>query len=163
METSDTLTTIFRHNLWANLLLLEHCAELGTEQLDTTVSGTYGSIRDTFQHITLAERSYFSRISTGHRYHHPEKAKPMTISDMMESVRETGLGLIEWAHKVQPEDKVLIDWDGTPRQVPKTVILAQAINHATEHRAQIMVIMTQLGIQPPDLDSWTYFDELDKK
>ena len=72
---------------------------------------------------------------------------------------ETGKGFIEWAQKVQAEDTVTIDWDGTPREVPKTVIMTQVINHATEHRAQIMVIMTQLGIQPPDLDGWTYFDE----
>lgn len=83
----------------------------------------------------------------------------MTIAEMMEAARITGAGLIEWAPKVTADDTVLIDWDGTPRDVPKTIILTQAINHATEHRAQIMTIMTQLGIQPPDLDSWTYFDE----
>jgi uncharacterized damage-inducible protein DinB len=66
-------------------------------------------------------------------------------------------GLIKWAQKMKANDKVLIDWDGTLREGPKTIILTQAINHATEHRGQIMVIMTQLGIQPPDLDSWTYF------
>ena len=81
---------------------------------------------------------------------------------MVESVRTTGSGLIEWAPKVQADDTVQIDWDGTPRKVPKTIILTQVINHATEHRAQIMAILTQLGIQPPELDSWTYFDELDK-
>jgi uncharacterized damage-inducible protein DinB len=42
--------------------------------------------------------------------------------------------------------------------VPKAVILAQAINHATEHRAQIMAILTHLGIQPPELDLWLYFE-----
>jgi uncharacterized damage-inducible protein DinB len=46
--------------------------------------------------------------------------------------------------------------------VPKTILLTQAINHATEHRAQIMAILTQLGIQPPDLDGWSYFDELEQ-
>ena len=51
---------------------------------------------------------------------------------------------------------------GTLREVPKTIMLTQAINHATDHRGQIMVIMTQLGIQSPDLDSWTYFDEQEK-
>jgi len=162
MKPTNTLTTIFRHNLWANLQLFERCAELRSEQLDATIPGTFGSIRDTLEHIALSEHSYFSRISTGQRYHHPEEATPMTILRMVESVRETGLGLIEWAQKVQANDKIGIDWDGTPRQVPKTILLTQAINHATEHRAQIMVIMTQLGIQPPDLDSWTYFDELEK-
>jgi uncharacterized damage-inducible protein DinB len=39
-------------------------------------------------------------------------------------------------------DTVRIDWDGTPRDVPKTILLTQAINHATEHRAQIMAILT---------------------
>ena len=81
---------------------------------------------------------------------------------MLESARQTGLGLIEWAPKVQAGDVVEIDWDGTLRDVPKTVLLTQAINHATEHRAQIMVIMTQLGVEPPDLDSWTYFDQMDQ-
>ena len=86
----------------------------------------------------------------------------MTIAEMIESVRKTGAGLIEWAGKVQANDTVRIDWDGTPRDVPKTIILTQVINHATEHREQVKTIMTQLGIEPPDLQSWAYFDELDK-
>jgi uncharacterized damage-inducible protein DinB len=162
MKTSDTLTTIFRHNLWANLRLLERCKAFSDTQLDTTVTGTYGSIRDTFQHLVLAEKGYSSRISTGQRYYHPKDAKPMTFPDMKESLQQTGTELIEWAQKVQAADTVPIDWDGTMRGVPKTILLNQVINHATEHRAQIMVIMTQLGIEPPSLDSWTYFDELDQ-
>lgn len=159
MKQTDTLSTLFRHNQWANLQLLEQCAALTSEQLETSLSGTFGSIRDTLEHIVKAEQSYLSRISTGQPYPHPKDAQPMTIPEMVEVVQKTGTGLIEWAQKVQAGDKVLIDWDGTPRDVPKTTILTQVINHATEHRAQIMVIMTQLGIQPPDLDSWTYFDK----
>ena len=135
---------------------------LTSEQLNATMVGAYGSIRDTLEHIVSAEQNYFSRISTGQRHHRPEDAPSLTIAEMMESARRTGSGLIEWAPKVQPDDAVQVDWDGTPRAVPKTVILTQVINHATEHRAQIMAIMTQLGIQPPELDSWTYFDERER-
>jgi uncharacterized damage-inducible protein DinB len=78
---------------------------------------------------------------------------------MVESVRTTGSGLIEWAPKVQAGDTAQDDWDGKPYDLPKTIILTQAINHATEHRAQVMAILTQLGIQPPELDGWTYFVE----
>jgi uncharacterized damage-inducible protein DinB len=160
MKPTDTPTTLFSHNLWANLRLLERCAALTSEQLDATAIGAYGSIRDTLQHIVTAEQSYFSRISTGQPRRRPEDAPPLTIAEMVESVRTTGFGLIEWAPKVQANDTVQIDWDGTPRDVPKTIILTQAINHATEHRAQIMVMLTQLGIEPPDLQGWSYFDEL---
>lgn len=159
MKPTDTLTTLFSHNLWANLRLLEQCAELTGEQLDATISGTFGSIRDTLQHIVTSEQSYFSRISTGQPRRYPEDAPPLTIAEMLELARTSGLGLIEWAPKVQADDSLQLDWDGTPRDVPKTIILTQVINHATEHRAQIMAILTQLGIQPPDLDSWSYFDE----
>ncbi len=159
MTRPDTLTTLFKHHLWANLQLLESCKALTDEQLETTLSGTFGSIRNTLEHIVKAEQSYFSRISTGQRHHQPENAPPLTIVEMIESVRATGSGLIEWSVKVQANDTVQIDWDGTPRDVPKTIILTQAINHATEHRAQIMTILTQLGIQPPELDSWTFFDQ----
>lgn len=160
MKPTDSLTTLFNHHLWANLLLLEQCAELTNEQLDASVSGTFGSIRDTLEHIVTAEQSYLSRISTGQPYRRPEDAPPLTIAEMTELARTTGSGLIEWAPKVQAEDIVQLNWEGTPREVPKTIILTQVINHATEHRAQIMTIMTQLGVQPPDLDGWTYFDAL---
>jgi uncharacterized damage-inducible protein DinB len=159
MKTADTLTTLFSHHLWANLRLLETCAVLTSEQLEATVSGAYGSIYDNLVHIVQAERSYFSRISTGQMYQRMEDAPPLTIADMVESVRTTGSGLIEWASKVQADDMVQISWDGTMRDVPKAILLTQVINHGTEHRAQIMAILTQLGIESPDLQGWGYFDE----
>ena len=162
MKPTDTLTTLFRHNRWANVRILEECAGLTDEQLDAAIVGAFGSIRDTLQHIVMAEQSYFSRISTGQPYRRPKDAPPVTIAEMTESVRATGSGLMEWAPRVQAGDMVQVDWQGTPRAVPKTIILTQAINHATEHRAQIMAILTQVGIQPPDLDSWSYFDELEE-
>lgn len=158
MTPTDSLTTLFVHNRWANLGLLNVCAGLTEAQLDGVVIGAYGSIRDTLQHLAVAERSYFSRISTGQPYRHPKDAPPLTLQEMTESLSASGAGLIQWATRVQPGDAFQVDWDGTPRQVPVTILLTQAINHATEHRAQIMVILTQLGVQPPDLDGWTYFD-----
>lgn len=161
MEPTDTLTVLFRHNLWANLKLLNACASLINEQTDTTVTGTYGSISSTMQHIVSAEQSYLGRISTGQPFRRPKDAPPLTAAEMQESLQTSGNGLIEWAQKVKPQETVTIDRKPVPFDIPKTVLLTQAINHATEHRAQIMVTMTQLGVQPPDLDGWTYFEELE--
>lgn len=156
----DTLTTLFCHNVWANLALHNICAKLTDEQLDSTLNGTFGSIRETFRHIARAERAYLSRVSTGKLYSGPKDAPPMTIAEIGESLRLSGEGFVKWAIKVEADDTVELDWKGEPRDVPKTILLTQAINHATEHRSQIMTILTQLDIQPPDLDSWTYFDEM---
>ena len=32
----------------------------------------------------------------------------------------------------------------------------------TEHRSQVATILTQLGVEPPEMDGWTYFFEADK-
>jgi uncharacterized damage-inducible protein DinB len=160
MQPTDTLTSLFAHHRWANLALVERCAALAPEQLDTTMIGGFGSLRDTLEHIVNAERAYFSRISTGQPFRRPENAPPLTLEEMSESLRTTGDGLIAWASRVSADDTVTIDWDGTPREVPKAVILTQVVNHATEHRAQVMAILTQLGIEPPELSGWEYFAAL---
>jgi uncharacterized damage-inducible protein DinB len=159
MQLTDTLTTLFSHHLWANLCLFEQCAQLTPDQLAATIPGAYGTVFDTLHHIVTGEQSYFSRISTGERRSHPADAPRLTFPEMIESLRATGQGLIEWAGKVQAEDTVQVNWqDGTTRAVPKTILLTQAINHATEHREQVKAILTGLGIQPVDLQGWAYFE-----
>jgi uncharacterized damage-inducible protein DinB len=36
------------------------------------------------------------------------------------------------------------------------VVMVQVINHATEHREQIMSMLSALGVTPPVVDGWTY-------
>jgi uncharacterized damage-inducible protein DinB len=160
MQYTDTLTTFFKHHLWANMVLLERCAQLTDEQLDTTVVGTYGTIRDTLQHITRAEQGYFNRVSTGQPLIRPDNEPQMTLAEITESLQKTGTGFIELAAKIPADDTVQMKWqDGKMYDVPKSIIINQALYHGIEHRAQIMVIMTQVGVEPPDLQSWVYFDE----
>lgn len=161
MKLNDTLTTLYSHHLWANLQLFEQCAKLSPEQLNARIAGSYGTVFETLHHIVMSEQSYFSRISIGRRVVRPETELPMTFPEMIESLKKTGEGLIEWAGKVQATDTVEIDWDGTPRNVPKTILLTQVINHATEHREQVKAILTELGIEPVDLQGWEYFHQMD--
>jgi uncharacterized damage-inducible protein DinB len=158
MTPPDTLTTLFRHHLWANTELFTLCAGLTPEQLDAQVVGGYGSLRDTLEHIVLAERHYLSRVSTGEPYRRPEDDPPLTPEAMLASIRQTGEAFLEWIDKVGPNDTYTADLEDGPRVTPKTIVLAQVINHATEHRVHVMVILTQLGIQPPENDLWMYFD-----
>jgi len=162
MQPYPTLETLFRHHLWSNLQLLALCKSLSAEQLQTTIVGVYGTLGDTLQHLVKSERSYLSRISTGRRFQAPENEGDLTFAQMAESLRHTGEGFIEWAPKVGAEETVEVHWDNNgiqgPVQVPKTVILTQVINHATEHRAQIMAMLTALGIEPPEMGGWDYFE-----
>lgn len=156
-----SLETFFRHNLWANSELFALCAGLTDAQLDTGIVGAYGTIRETLQHIADAEYSYWHRLTTGRPYRRPADAPPPTLADLQASIRTSGEGLIAVAPTVQPGDTVEVKWesDVTARAIPCSVILTQVINHATEHRAQIMATLTQLGIEPQELSGWTYFND----
>ena len=159
MQPYPVLETLYHHNLWANLSLLEVCATLNEEQLQHSAVGGYGSILDTLQHFVMSEESYIYRIRTGEPLVRAQDAPRPTMTEMRESLQVSGEGLIEWASQVKPTDSVKITWkDGALVQVPKAIILTQTINHATEHRTQIMAVLTQLGIEPPELSGWEYFD-----
>ena len=129
-KDSRILLWPIRIRLWPIMDLKRHtvlCSYKFEAQLNATISGAYGSIRDTLQHIVTSEQSYFSRNSTGQRNDRPEDAPPLTLAEMVESARTTGSGLIEWVPKVQAGDTVQLDWEGTPRDMPKTIILTQVI------------------------------------
>ena len=159
MTNTDTLTTICRHHIWANVQLLEACAKLTPEQLDTTMVGAFGSIKVTLQHIVMSEKSYVTRIKTGKRYDRSQDPAELSLAEMLDSARATGADLMAYVPKVQTEDAVEVDWDGTPRMVPKTILITQALFHAAEHREQIKTMMTQIGVEPPDLQGWEFFDK----
>ena len=159
MKSLNTLSTIYHHHLWANLVIFTRCCDLSDDQLDAAVPGVYGTIRETLNHIMRAERSYLSRIISGNPSNQPQDTIDLPIKEMRDEVEKTGQGLIDWAPKVKENDSVLLDWDGKIREVPKTIILNQVINHATEHRSQILSILTQIGIEPPDVSSWSYFEQ----
>jgi uncharacterized damage-inducible protein DinB len=45
------LAEIFKYNRWANLELLNACAALTDEQLDTRAPGTSGTVRELLMHV----------------------------------------------------------------------------------------------------------------
>src|SRR5690349_15935391 len=60
---NSVLVTLFKHNIWANLKLLDFCEALSEEHLATAATGTYGEIRATLHHMVGAEISYVARVN----------------------------------------------------------------------------------------------------
>jgi len=49
------LLELFRHNLWANGVMLDACQDLSDEQLATELAGTYGRLDQTLVHLARAQ------------------------------------------------------------------------------------------------------------
>jgi uncharacterized damage-inducible protein DinB len=150
------LVEMFKHNVWANDVLMEACAALSDEQLDARVDGTYGNIGDTLAHIAGAQERYVAGLTGGQWQRLEEEG--LALREVRERLRQSSQALIDFAGQ-HTEDTVIHGVRrGEPFALLASVFLTQAINHATEHRAQIATTLTQIGITPPVMDGWTYDD-----
>ncbi len=137
--------------------MMEACRGLSEADLDATVAGTYGSIRDTITHLVGAESGYAFRLIGGERAFGRGEPFP-GVDRAIEVLEKTGAALEEVAADLDRSRIIEIVTDEETLQIPGFVILLQAVNHATDHRSHIATILTQLGHQPPDLDLWSYDD-----
>lgn len=156
------LVVLFRHNQWANLRLIDACLALDATQLETSAVGVYGSIYGTLRHIVGAEQGYLILFTGQPPELRLRREETPELAVIREQARQTGERLIAYAAGVAPGDVAYEDDDEDANVVwpiPAGFLLNQVINHATEHRAQVMVMLTQLGIEPPDLSGWKFMDE----
>jgi uncharacterized damage-inducible protein DinB len=157
---NSALTEMFKQNRWANLRLLDLVAGQDPAMLDATAPGNYGAVGDTLFHIVRAEEGYLHRLRTG-------QPKPSGRNDpfpglpaLRQRAERSGDGLIAVAQGFQTGAAYPIDWeDGKVHDVPAEILLVQAFQHSTEHRTQILTILSQQGIAVPELSGWTYFEE----
>lgn len=158
LEGETALVTMFRHNLWANMALFDACAALDEAQLAATAVGTYGTIYDTLHHLVRAEQGYLYMLTGDSPVARMRRENMPDMATLRENARLFGEGLMAVAAGVTPARMAYSVEDDGQWAIPAGVVLTQVINHATEHRAHIMTILTQMGIQPPELDGWAFGD-----
>ena len=156
------LPDFFKYNLRANLRLLDVCAQLSDTQLNATMKGSFGSVRETLMHMLAAEEGY-TRTLTG-KIPTPQLKEFTTFpgfDELRRRAKGSGEALIMFAEQVdQGKLSQILHLDGGTYDAPVIVVVIQAINHAIDHRSQISTLMSQQNIEPPDLDAWSYNDAM---
>lgn len=161
MPGMDLVVEFFRHNAMMNRRLIVTCRQLSPEQLGATATGTYGSIGATLVHIANAQVGYAARfLGTERPERLPEDPFP-GLEALAERFARGDAQLEEAATQAGQDHEVQVTGDDPPGtwRMPAPLLLLQAVNHGTEHRSQVATILTQLGIEPPKLDGWTYFED----
>lgn len=161
---NDGLIDAFRHNAWAMHELLLVCRELPESQLQAEVPGQYGTLIDTYWHIVSSEAGYCARLTGEQPAWDRRDRTPPGWDVMAERLDELA---DRWEQFLtQPFDAertFVIPWnDGFDRDVPAGVVLAQALHHGNEHRAQIATILTSIGVTPPAWGLWDWAEATDR-
>ena len=153
---------MFEYNLWANTQLIELCSGLVDEQLEVEIEGGFGRIHPTLVHLIRAEGGYLNRL-TGTRPWTDEddlEWDRLSMGDLLAKAQLSGEQLIAVAGKVNPETRHDIELQGKPYHFFDWTVVLQALYHGIEHRTQIKILLTQLGVEHPELAAWDYMSSL---
>ena len=151
-----TLAEFIRYNNWANQQVLEACQKLSEEQLAATLLGSYGTIRDTLEHIVQGEEFYVELL-TGQRPQPPFRweAKP-GVAEMRDYATQVGNALVQAIHHIRPRDRVHEEEQGNTYYYQALAVFIQIINHGVEHRTNITTVLSAEQLAPPAVDGWGY-------
>ena len=157
------LLKLFEHNVWANDEMLAACRGLAPHQFETETIGTYGRLGHILIRLARAQGGYLRLLSDWqpgpeHRLEYEEEFPG--VERIAEHLRFTGQRLVDVAGQETADREVEGVDDGQPWTTPAWVVLLQAAYHATEHRQQVATTLTDLGVEPPEPDLWTYWDAL---
>jgi uncharacterized damage-inducible protein DinB len=150
------LQDAFAHHVWATLRVLDACAALTPDQLETSVPGTFGSIIETLRHTVGADRSYLWVVAEGVLPEVDDASMDLpALRDVMAANGPAWAAYL--AGDLDPQGFVVRHRDdGTESGAPLTIRLAQVIHHGTDHRSQVCTALTSLGIEPPAIDAWDF-------
>ena len=154
-----TLDRLFRHMAWANATMFEWLGELSDEALGRSSPRNEWTAGMILAHLVDSAGGYASRLEGAARQ--PRIQAPTSIAELAELAAScAAFDARLRSQAALPEGRSPSPNPANPERARSTV-LAQAIHHATEHRAQIAGALAAHGIDAVDLDEldvWAYGD-----
>jgi uncharacterized damage-inducible protein DinB len=155
-QVEPAVVELFRHNLWANLKLIDACTQLGPEQLKVSVAGTFGEVYETILHIVAAEEWYIFLLTGERPGERIASAKSTSLAELRPRAARSGERLIELARSLHPAQSVRWREGDEEISVTSGQLLTTAIYHATQHRTHVTTTLVQHGINHPQLSEWAH-------
>ncbi len=146
-----------RYNRWANRRLYEACAGLDDAERKRDRQAFFGSIHGTLNHILAADRIWLSRLNG---QPHGIRTLDQILFDDFDALREAREiedGRIVDSVDALDEDKLrsmlrYANMAGEPQETRRDIVYMHVFNHQTHHRGQAHGLLSQAGIEPPELD-----------
>ena len=160
---ATAIAELFQHHTWANLGLIDAVAAHGEQHLGATADGTYGTVGDTLVHMLASEGRYIAHLRGDASLAVLHESQPFPgFDELRRHTLENGAALLSIATTAGADDSIGGEYRGQPYDMSVAFPIAQAINHATEHRAHISTILTARGLVMPELDVWTFMRSRDR-
>ncbi len=153
------LANLFRLNQWANVELIDACAQLGDDVLDAEALGTLGTIRQTLWHLVDLEHRYLAALSgDANAWFLTLAGGPDgELATLRVLALDTGEQLVAWAGVTSGDPMLSGIWRDNPYTAPASVFAGQTLLHGKEHRQQVQEALLRRGIATPALSAWNWW------
>ncbi len=152
---SSLLDDAFAHHIWATERVIDSCAALTPEQLQTPAPGTYGPIIDTLRHLVTTDCWYLTFFRDEPQ--RIEEGAEVGLDDLRSAITSNGRTWLELLAGGLDGEAIMVEHgDGWNFHAPTGLRLAQVVQHGTDHRSQICTALSSFGLTPPEVDLWAF-------
>ena len=150
----------FEFNLWANREIIKLCATLDESQLAVEVPGVYGRIQPTIAHIVDGEGTYLCDLGGDAVWSDDIDWDALSLNQLLEMAQQSGAALLEAAKNIDPNAHCEFTENYERHDFPAWTVINQAINHGIEHRTQLRLLLTKLGVPHPGQSVWGFSESI---
>jgi uncharacterized damage-inducible protein DinB len=161
---TDLIRTFYEYNTWANARILATTAELTNAQFVAPGSASFSSVRDTLVHTMWAQWNWLLRWRGEPNPPHFDPADYADVAAVR--ARWDEIDSETHAFVAQVDDAALdgicryVNSRNEPMAYPLWQQMLHQVNHGTQHRSEVAVILTEYGHSPGWMDLIVYLDTL---
>jgi len=152
---TSLLDDAFAHHIWATQRVIDSCAPLTPEQLQTPAPGTYGPIIDTLRHLVTADCWYLTFFRDEPQ--RIEEGAEVGLDELLSAITSNGRTWLELLAGGLDGEAIMVEHgDGWKFHARTGLRLAQVVQHGTDHRSQVCTALSSFGLTPPEVDLWAF-------
>ena len=156
----ELIQTLYHYSAWANQKILDTAAKASAEQFLAEVGVSYSSLRDTLVHVMSSQWMWLMRWTGTSPRSRLEPAEYPDLASVRARWGEIEADSQQFLAELTPARLGgvvnYLTTEGEPRSYPLWQLMLQQVNHATQHRSEAAVMLTQFGHSPGDLDFVIY-------
>jgi len=159
---TDLIRTFYEYHAWANVRILTACAGLSDAQFVAPGSASFSSIRDTLVHTMWAQWNWLLRWRGEPNPPHFDPAEYPDVAVVRQHWDAIDRATHDFAMRVDEAALEAVCRYVNSRDEPMAYPLWQQmlhqVNHGTQHRSEVAVLLTEYGHSPGGMDFILYLD-----
>lgn len=160
------LRDLYAYSAWANTRILDTAEQLSPDQFTAEAGPSHGSLRNTLVHQMGGQWIWLERWKGGSPERTLSRKEFLTLASVRSRWEQVEAETSAFVSTLTEEQLGRVisytTTEGEARAYPLWQPILQQVNHATQHRSEAAVMLTNFGHSPGDLDYVVYLAEIGK-